>query len=215
MENEEKPDREGVGKIARLPSKIREELNLRIFENQYGSQILPWLNAQPEVAAIVGQFFNGHPVSENNLSEYKRNAYQKWKERRERVGHLKTLSEYAFDLAKAGGGSISEGGAAIAGGKILELLEGATDARVEALIDSLVSLRHAEIAGQKIKQKEVELKQRDRSLQLEEKKFQRQTAELFLKWHDDKRIRDIAEGKEKKDVKMDKLVQLVFGEPSK
>ena len=36
-----------VGKIARLPVEIREELNRRLENGQGGPEILPWLNSSP------------------------------------------------------------------------------------------------------------------------------------------------------------------------
>ena len=38
-----------TGKIARLPSKLREEINQRLLENEPASTILSWLNELPEV----------------------------------------------------------------------------------------------------------------------------------------------------------------------
>src|SRR2546429_5688664 len=38
-----------TGKIARLPHAIREQLNLRIQDNQRGKSLLQWLNDLPEV----------------------------------------------------------------------------------------------------------------------------------------------------------------------
>jgi hypothetical protein len=212
MENEP-AKRERVGKIARLPAQIREEVNQRLHNNEPAAKIIAWLHEQPDVLRVLDELFHEEPVSANNVSEWKRGGYQDWLERRERVGHLKTLSEHAFNLAKAGGGSITEGSVAIAGGKILELLENAKDAELADLIESLASLRHVEVAAEKEKGKKIDRAQKDRLINLAEKKFQRTTAELFLKWHDDKRIRDIADSKGTKDVKMDKLIQLVFGAP--
>lgn len=37
------------GKIGGLPREIREELNERLLDGQLAPQILPWLNAFPEV----------------------------------------------------------------------------------------------------------------------------------------------------------------------
>ena len=72
-----------VGKIARLPAPIREQLNHLLFGGGLGKRIVSWLNALPEVNRIMAEQFAGKPVSENNLSEWRRGGYQDWLRQRE------------------------------------------------------------------------------------------------------------------------------------
>ncbi|HXE43262.1 MAG TPA: hypothetical protein VN516_09580 [Candidatus Baltobacteraceae bacterium] len=44
-----------VGKIARLPGPIRNELNRRIHNGALGRELVPWLNALPEVQTVLAQ----------------------------------------------------------------------------------------------------------------------------------------------------------------
>lgn len=213
------------GKIARMPSSIREQVNQRLQDGEPGSKIIAWLHTLPEVLAVLDEQFAEEPVSPQNLSEWRKGGYQDWLGRRERVSALKTLSDYSINLARAAGGTISEGAAAIAGGRILELLEqtadtanatvdenGETQFPLGDVVTALVALRRAEIAQRKVDQNTVVLSQRDRQLALEEKKFQRTTAELFIRWSADERARQVVESKGSKEVKMEQLVQLMFGE---
>ena len=68
-----------TGKIARLPAAVREKVNQRLFNNEYATTILQWLNSSPEVIAILDKHFGGVPVSGNNLSTWRRRGgYQEW-----------------------------------------------------------------------------------------------------------------------------------------
>lgn len=60
--------RPGVGKIARLPRAIRDEINFRRQEGQSGQQILRWLNAAPEVKAALEGRFRDTTISAQNFS---------------------------------------------------------------------------------------------------------------------------------------------------
>jgi hypothetical protein len=201
------------GKIASLPATVREEVNHRLFDGERGPSILKSLNENPDVLRILDQLWGEEPVTAQNLSEWRQGGYQDWLARREREESIKILADYSLKLAKSSGGSITEGAAAIAGGKILELLEQATEGKADyELLEALSLLRRTEIAQQRTNQRSIVLQQRDRQLLLEEKRFQRQTAELFIKWHTDKRATEIAEGKDSKEIKTDKLVQLIFGD---
>ncbi len=215
------------GKIATLPAKIREEVNQRLHNGEQARQILPWLNADKDVLRILDEKWHEQPVTAQNLSEWRQGGYQDWLGRNEKVEALRALSDYSLQLAKASGGSITEGAAAIAGGRILELLEksAASIANADAgeedgdgafplngLIESLVNLRRAEIAQKRTDQRGVVLEQNDRRLALEEKRFQRQTAELFIKFYEDQRAKEIMARKGDRDVKVQDLVGVMFGE---
>lgn len=51
-----------------------------------------------------------------------------------------------------------------------------------------------------------------KALELEEKKFQVQTCELFLKWCEDQRAKEIVDGKAANSEKIEALRQLMFGD---
>jgi hypothetical protein len=218
------------GKIARLPLKLREEICHRLLEGQPARKLLPWLNALPEVQAVLQSEFNGEPVSEMNLSAWRNGGFQEWLTRRERIERTRELAAYAARQAKAGGASIAEGAQAIASGKLLELLEtldevieqkigendGAGDRQqlsAEALVSiasALSALRTSEQNDVRLAQNEKKLAQKDAELSLAREKFQRDTAELFIKWHRDQRALDIVNSEDDKSAMMQKLGQLMF-----
>jgi hypothetical protein len=67
-----------VGKIARLPRAIREELNQRLEEGEGGTALLDWLNGLPEVRRVMTAEFGGKPVSAQNLSQWRQGGYEDW-----------------------------------------------------------------------------------------------------------------------------------------
>jgi hypothetical protein len=67
-----------IGKIARLPHSIREQLNLKLHDGIPAKSILPWLNSLPEVKAILAADFDNRPISKQNLSEWKHGGHRDW-----------------------------------------------------------------------------------------------------------------------------------------
>jgi len=79
------------GKIARLPRPIREALNQRLNNGEIGAALLVWLNALPEVRAVLAAHFGGEPISDRNLSRWKQGGFVDWRqhvEAQEWVGRL-------------------------------------------------------------------------------------------------------------------------------
>ena len=66
------------GKIARLPRHLREEINRRLDENQFGVKILAWINAQPEARQVFDNQFDAKPISLQNLSNWRREGFVEW-----------------------------------------------------------------------------------------------------------------------------------------
>ena len=216
------------GKIARLPSAIRAEVNRRLDEGESGPRILGWLHTLPEVLTILDQYFHEEPISPQNLSEWRLGGYHEHLERKEQLDRTKGLAEYSSQLASRNGGNTTEGATAIAGGQLLMIFE-SLDVEAQkklllekpetylGLVDALARLQKSQAdaekgrqAGRVVEQNNRRLEQNDRKLALEEKKFQRTTAELFLKFYQDKKAVEIAEGKGKTDVKIEQLRLLMF-----
>jgi hypothetical protein len=72
-----------IGKIARLPRHIREELNRRIDDGAQGTQLVAWLNEQPDAQRVLQDSFEGRPITEGNLTEWKQGGYLDWQQHRE------------------------------------------------------------------------------------------------------------------------------------
>ncbi len=67
-----------TGKITRLPSDLREQVNRRLADGQPASLILPWLNGLPEVQQLLKEQFDSEPISQQNLSAYRQYGFRRW-----------------------------------------------------------------------------------------------------------------------------------------
>jgi hypothetical protein len=175
-----------IGKIARLPEPIRDQLNRRLRDGHLGPQILPWLNSLPETLAVLNEFFSGQPINAQNLSDWRQGGFAEWEEKQDSTFRVKELASYAVKLTEANGGSIAEGAAAIASGKLLELLE-SIDSRdtvdldqISDVVTALSSLRSAEIAQQRVNTDRDKLKRKDEELRLAQAAFDQR----LLEYHD-------------------------------
>ena len=92
------------GKIARLPLALREQLNHRLADAELGEPLLAWLNALPEVQAILAAQFGGNPISKQNLSEWRAGGFLAWQIRAEFLGQAQDLAQDATELAQATAG---------------------------------------------------------------------------------------------------------------
>jgi hypothetical protein len=202
------------GKIESIPWDIRREVHQRLLDGQTGSQILPWLNALNPVRKVLDRSFASVDVSDENLSNFRDGPHREWLRRHEREQHIRSLTEYAHQLAEAAGGSMSTGAQAIAAGRLLEVMEtGAFEEEdLSDLVSAIASLRKLELSTEKQRLQERRLDQQSRAQDLDEKKFQVRTCELFLTWYQDEEARRVASGAEEKTVKVEKLRQMMFGE---
>ena len=213
------------GKIARLPHALREGVNSRLLNGEPSGKVLAWLNAEPGAVLVWDLYFEGAGANPQNLSEWRAGGYREWLQRHERVENLKTLSTFALDLSKAGT-NIADGTAAIIGGQILEALEQAgnllvTGGRDDADKDPLdglakiaaavASLQKAGVAKEKLGLDKQRVAQKDRALDLDDRKFQTQTISKFMEFAKTPEARAILDSGASKHVQMDKLRELMFG----
>ena len=205
-------DRARTGKIARMPVAIRNEVNRRLLENESAAKILAWLHQQPEALRVLDEYFKEEPATPQNLSEWRAGGFQDWLARREQIENTKDLAEYALKLGAAAGGNITDGSAAIAGGRIMAELETASGEDLAFKILALAKLRTTDQNKEILALRRKALDQRDEVIALAKKKFQRQTPELFLKWYDDKRVKDIVESRASNSEKLEQLGQTLFGD---
>jgi len=204
------------GKIARLPASIRRELNERIADGELGPQLLPWLNDLEETKAVLEAFFESREINPQNLSDWRDGGYSDWLKTRRREDAVRRLAEHSRALAKAGGGSMSEGAMAVASGRILELLELAADGDSEDiditdLVMSLSKLGKLEVDREKLELEREKEQTRKDQLTLSREKFESQTIEQFLKWAASKEAQNILSNGKPKRIQAELLRELMFG----
>ena len=97
------------GKIARLPRALRHELNCRLADNQDGGVTLNWLNALPEVKAVLARDFGGEPIGKQNLYEWRQGGFVEWQARQDLLEQARDLAADAEELYAAANGKLLDG----------------------------------------------------------------------------------------------------------
>jgi len=215
-----------TGKIARLPLAIREELNMRLRDNESGQTLLEWLNGEEVVKQVLAKSFNGEPINDANLSIWRQGGFAEWLEDQDRVHRIEKLSELSLRLAKASGGNLSEGLLAIAAGKLQEALEAGCEVEideasgkevisgvsVDKLTAAVAKIRGMELEAQKLKVKKVEVEQKGQALDLETRKFNHLRVKSFIDWMVDEKAKEIATSDMAADTKLEALGKHLFGD---
>jgi len=215
-----------TGKIARLPLAIREELNMRLRENESGQTLLEWLNGEEVVKQVLAKSFNGEPINDANLSIWRQGGFAEWLEDQDRVHRIEKLSELSLRLAKASGGNLSEGLLAIAAGKLQEALEAGCEVEineasgkevisgvsVDKLTTAVAKIRAMELEAQKLEVKKVEVEQKGQALDLETRKFNHLRVKSFIDWMVDEKAKEIATSDMAADTKLEALGKHLFGD---
>jgi len=96
------------GKIARLPHPIREQINRRLQNSDEGREIAEWLNALPEVRAVMDAEFDGQAVSEMNLSNWRLGGYRDWEAQQEALAAVRRFGADAAEINQAAGGQLAD-----------------------------------------------------------------------------------------------------------
>lgn len=216
-----------TGKIARLPLAVREELNLRLLDNENGQDILAWLNDLDVTKEIITRSFAGEPISDANLSLWRTGGFAEWLKEQEHVQEVKRLSEYSLKLAEAAGGNLSKGMLAANVGKIQKALEqfwdglrdiesteegNEKDQAVTKLLSALTAIRSVELEEQKLEVKKIEVAQKGQALDLETRKFNHLRVKSFIEWMLDEKAKEIATSDQAADTKLEALGKHLFGD---
>ena len=148
-----------IGKIGRLPKRIRNELGRRIEDGEPGKELVKWLNGLPEVREILKEQFDGRPITEQNLSEWKQTGHREWLRHQEVCEKLHSMVERADDLEyEADGLEISDRLASILAAELAshveQMLKDVTDPkerwqRLREVFRELRHLRHEDHIGQR------------------------------------------------------------------
>jgi hypothetical protein len=111
------------GKIARLPLKIREQLNRRLGNGEPASVILPWVNGLPPVKKILAAYFGGAAINEPNLTAWRHGGFERWLEKQELMAEVRGMAEEAEEWSQATGGGLIRGVARMAAMKLFKVLQ--------------------------------------------------------------------------------------------
>ena len=92
-------------KIASLRKEIRDDLNQKLEEGEPGNQIVDWLNSQPEVQSVLRCQFQGNPITEQNLSDWRNGGFLDWQRAQESWAWMQQLGDEADELKERGFGA--------------------------------------------------------------------------------------------------------------
>ena len=97
-----------LGKIARLPKSIREQLNRRLLNGEPGPKLLRWLNHEPQVQAVLQDLFAGRPINQPNLSHWRTGGFRDWLAHQALLRRVQTLIESAQELSPSAARALTE-----------------------------------------------------------------------------------------------------------
>ena len=97
-----------IGKISRLPHHIRETVHARLRDGEQGRQIVAWLNSLDEVKQVLAAAFGGRPVSEANLTQWKKRSHPSWLLWEDALAQAPRLLEQSRQVSEAGQGQITD-----------------------------------------------------------------------------------------------------------
>ena len=97
-----------TGKIARLPREIRQSLNERLRAGETARNLVEWLNDFPVVQTIMACEFDGQPIREQNVSEWRKGGYQEWLQQENALEVAVRLAQTAERWEEAGHRSMTE-----------------------------------------------------------------------------------------------------------
>ena len=89
--------------IARLPRELRDQLNRRLDNGEPGTSLVAWLNRLPVVNLMLTEHFDGRPINDQNLTEWKQAGFIEWQRHQESCEWVRTLAGEADQIAEEAG----------------------------------------------------------------------------------------------------------------
>ena len=172
-----------LGKISRLPRVIRDQLNQRLANAEPADGVLLWLNGLPETQALLRDAFDSQPISEQNLSDYRKRGFRQWQMRQTALEFLVDDPPSSPDLPHLSSADLVE---KLVRWISLRFAAAAQDSaltddpdtelrEVRALIADIVSLRRGELVSRRI-----QLEQQ--RLDLEQQRSEQNLEQQFWEW---------------------------------
>jgi hypothetical protein len=184
-----------VGKIARLPHLIREQLNRRLRDGLPASEILSWLNHLACVKKILDALFSGAAISPGNLSNWRRLGYRRWLQDHQPIAGIEKRSRYGARISRAGRG-IAPCAATLASDQLMAFLESRsgqtlTPDDLVKIATAIKPLLHAQQITARLRIEREKVRQKNEQLELERDKHQRDVAATALRVFDDAQAKAI------------------------
>jgi hypothetical protein len=206
-----------TGKIARLPSEIREQLNCRLQDNEPGSHLLTWLNAIPAVKEMLARDFCSSAITKQNLYEWHIGGFAAWRARRETLAQARELMGEAAELAAATEGKLTDHLATVVAARYASVLAGWNGEVTEelrrklralrGLCQDIVELRRGDHSGARLKMEQ-------ERLECAREKTDEEVVAHFQCWIKKSVVRDLVRSDELSKEEKQRRMREVFGLPA-
>ena len=111
-----------IGKIARLPQEVREELNRRLADGEVGGSLLRWLNGLPAAREVLEGLFGGTAITKQNLSEWRKGGFREWQTRQDLFSDARKVSAQGQELREISGDKLTDDLATVLAGQYATVL---------------------------------------------------------------------------------------------
>ena len=185
------------GKVARLPFEIRETLNNMIRDGATAAD----LNDH-----IVSKGFA--KLNATNWTNWRKGGYQDWLKDQARIDAIRDKHETIRRELEAGGFSVLDKA-------IYEVAQNLADSELDPakVASAVAALKTAVTGSQRVEILSRRAHIAEQALAMAKQKFQRETCELFIKWHTDQRASQILDDVDaSNEDRIEHLGELIFGE---
>jgi len=182
-----------LGKIERLPREVREELNLRLDNNEPGGPLLEWLNGRREVRQVLKEQFAGAAITKQNLSDWRNGGFAVWQFRRDWVADARELAADAGEVEGAIHRRLADALATVLTARYASVLHRWDGEVSEAFMRKLRTLRMMCQDVTRLRQgehSEAKLKIQEGWLEEAREKTEAEVVEKFEEWAENKDVHD-------------------------
>ena len=181
------------GKIGRLPKTIREQLNRRLENGEKGRPLVAWLNSLPEVQALLAAEFEGKPIRQQNLSDWRKHGYAKWLRQREALDLARQLAADTGELQPPGAPPLADQMAVWLTSRYLVAVQKLADKQRDGELDLKVlrDLCHDMVAVRRGDHSGARLKLEQECLEREREKTEEEVLEHFVSWAEMQPVQDL------------------------
>ncbi|MBC8001911.1 MAG: hypothetical protein H7X97_04910 [Opitutaceae bacterium] len=175
---------------------------------------MAWLNELPETQAMLAAEFNGRPISEQNLSEWKSGGFREWRTHRDAVALAHDMSDDAEELTEAAKGSLADRMAVVTTARYAAALaewdgdlegSGGKKLRVlRALCQDIVELRRGDHSAARLRMEQERLNEA-------REKTEEEVVEHFLRWARNPAFRETMDGDELSEEEKARRIRELFG----
>jgi hypothetical protein len=171
-----------IGKIARLPEQVREQVNHRLQDGQNGQEILTWLNSMDEVKTVLAQGFAGREITESNLSDWRLGGYRDWEAQQIALEEARRVMSEGRELAETGDKALADNLAAWITGRYIvatrKLMESGDDEKawkmLRELCHDVVALRRGDHGAEWLRLERERLKLQRKKQQSDREKLKQE-----------------------------------------